>query len=170
MGTVSPGPQKGASTRICINAVANEFLAGRSHRWLWLGLLKLWLNSRCASVLPAGRHLFHLEEVWGLGACPSLTTLIGEGASALFHMAAARGPPALPPCPLCCGAVPKPMLPQARVQRQSRVFQGGQRSEPLPSCRQAPAMGPGFCGEQLPGAGRSPGIRAGGSLQGEGGV
>lgn len=127
METVSSGPQKGDSTQICTGAVASEFPAGGSRCWLWLGLLKLRLKSRCVSVLPAGRDLFRVAEVWGPGARPSLMTLISEGAHALFHVAAG-GPPALPPCPLlllqgCAQArAPAGMCPAA-----DQGFPGGGR-------------------------------------------
>lgn len=115
--------QIGGSTQICTSAVASEFLAGRSHCWLWPGLLKLWFNSTCVSVLLAGRLLFHLVEVGEPGAHLSLIILISEGAPTLFHVAAAQWPPALQPCPLCSCC--RDVIPQAHVQRQSRAFPVG---------------------------------------------
>lgn len=53
VGAVSLATQKGDSTQICTYAVASD-LACRSHCWLWLGLLKLWYNSTCVSVLHVG--------------------------------------------------------------------------------------------------------------------
>lgn len=160
MGTVSSAPQKGDLTQICTNAAASDFLAGRSHCWLWLGLLKLRFNSMRVSVLPAGRHLLRLAEVWGPGACLSLTTLIGEGHPlySAWQQLGSHQPShharSAPVAGLCLSLRSCRQVPSSRAG----FFPWGQRGGALPRfCQEAPSLGPGFFREQLS-AGRTGGL------------